>query len=90
MSIHEESSPPNGKIHSEFHRRFKIISHAISLIIEKGIKKKEFKYYPPYVVGSIILYVTSIFAHREFNENSSEGVVDPDLIVKILMNGLAR
>jgi len=90
LSIREEAQPPKGRIHEEFNKRFHKISESISRIIEKGIKDKEFKNYPPYVVGSIILSVTSLFAHKEFSDNDCNGALNSDLVLKILMNGLKR
>ena len=90
LSIREEAGPPKGKVHEEFRKRFQQITESISRIIEKGIKAREFKNFPPYVVASIILSVTSIFAHKEFNEESRNGDIDTELVLKILMNGLAK
>jgi AcrR family transcriptional regulator len=90
LSIREESKPPKGKFHEAFHARFHKITQAIGHIIEKGIKDGEFKKFPPYVVGSIILSVSSLFAHKEFSDNTCGRDIDSGLVLKILMNGLAK
>lgn len=90
LSVREEGHPKKSKIHEEFHSRFKKITRSISVIIEKGIREKEFKKFPPYVVGSIILSVSSIFANKEFNENSGNGDIDTDTVLKILLRGIAK
>jgi AcrR family transcriptional regulator len=89
LSIREESQHPKGKVHEELQKRFHRITESVSRIIEKGIKDKEFKSYPPQVVASIILSVTSLFAHKTFNEDSNDESADSELVLKILMNGLS-
>ncbi len=90
LSIREESQAPKGKVHAEMQARFHKITESMSRIIDKGIKDKEFKNYPSKVVASIILSVTSIFAHKAFNDECDDESADTELVLKILMNGLAR
>ena len=90
LSIREESQHPKGKVHEEFKTRLHKITESISRIIEKGIKDKEFKNYPSRVVGSIILSVTSLFAHKAFSDDGDDESADSELVLKILMNGLAK
>jgi AcrR family transcriptional regulator len=90
LSIREESQHPKGKVHAEMQERFQKITESISRIIEKGIKDKEFKNYPPRIVGSIILSLTSLFAYKTFNDKTDGESADSELVMKILMSGLAK
>jgi len=90
LSIREESQAPKGKVHAELQAKFKKITESIGCIVEKGIKDKEFKNYPPQIVSSIILSVTSLFAHKAFNDECDDESADSDLVLEILMNGLAK
>ena len=90
LSFREEAQRPKKKIHEEMQVRFHKITKSVSLIIEKGIKDKEFKNYPPETVASIILSVTSLFAHKAFSEDTDNESADSELVLKILMNGLAK
>jgi TetR/AcrR family fatty acid metabolism transcriptional regulator len=90
LSIREESNHPKGKIHEQMQSRFHKITESISRIVDRGIKNKEFKNYSPQIVASVILSITTIFAHKAICEDGAQGLTDSDVIFKILMNGLAK
>jgi len=90
MSIRQQLEPVKGKFQAELHKKFFEIICSIGLIIEKGIKSREFKNFNPYVVSALVFSTATLIAHRQIAGGREEISITPSLLKDILLNGIGR
>ncbi len=93
LAIRQQMAPCEKKLHQEFFKKIGELIKTISMIIEKGIKNKEFKKCSSLLLSIIFLNLTQIIFHQKMDIGKHKIVkidLSPKFIVDVFLKGIEK
>ena len=93
LAIRQQMEPCEKKSHQEFFKKIGELIKAISMIIEKGIKNKEFKKCSSLLLSIIFLNLTQIIFHQKMDIGNHKIIkidLSPKFILNVFLKGIER